>query len=817
VRTQEIEPQLRTRAKAAAVTAAFALAVALVFSPGAARAQAQQQGGPQRVDSVLVEGNVRVATTSVEAVFGVQAGTEITFREIQKGIKSLLATGQFSDVVVRARGSDAGAVLVVEVEENPLIRRVAINNLEHASTRTVQDTSGLRSGLPYNPQRVLDAVAFIRSELADEGIPFASIEHRVEEIPDREGEIDVILDVTEGNRVTVAEVLFTGNENLGSDQLAGAMSTQAEGFWWFRSGSYDEIRYDTDLEARLPALYRANGFLDFEVVSDTLIIDPASGKARIEIGVDEGAQYRLGSFSVDGNTRFATEELEGYFRQEEGGLLRSLGFGGGEEEGVAGQIFDAEAFNEAIALVRERYANEGYLYVQVNPIVTRLEPAEEGGDPSVDVSWQIIEGTPAYVNRVSISGNDYTYDWIVRDRIFILPGDVYAQSRVLQSYQSISSLGFFEAPMPPPDILPQENGDVDITFNVTEKQTGSINFGTSVGGGVGLSGFLGYEQPNLFGQGKAGTLRWDFGRYLSSFELSYSDPALRRSQVSGAISLFNSRDRFFQFATGRRKRIGTNLRFGFPWPESRVTRLFFGYGISRTKYEQFSDADDTSLFGRPPGVQSQLTLGITRQTLDHPLFPTVGSRQSINIEANGGLLGGDGDFTRALLEGTWYVPVGQIGDDSGGGRPIRFALGLSLKAGAVFGDAGAFPFERFWMGGVQFGQNLRGYDETSITPLGYFPERSREINDIDRLGDAYFSLTAEYALRLSDQISIGLFYDAGNVWQSPSDIDPTQLYRGAGFGLQIVTPFGPIGLDYAYGFDKTTPGWQLHFRMGPGF
>ena len=36
-------------------------------------------------------------------------------------------------------------------------------------------------------------------------------------------------------------------------------------------------------------------------------------------------------------------------------------------------------------------------------------------------------------------------------------------------------------------------------------------------------------------------------------------------------------------------------------------------------------------------------------------------------------------------------------------------------------------------------------------------------------------------------------------------------------GAQIVTPFGPIGLDYAYGFDKPVPGWQLHFRMGPGF
>lgn len=796
-----------------------ALAGTLLVAPAPLVAQAGQQSALQQVDSVLVEGNSRVAASTVQTFFGIQPGTNVSYRDIQTGIKALLGQGHFSSVEVRARdaGAGPGIVLVVRVEERPLVRRVTIAGLEHASERQVRDTTGLRSGFPYNPQRTLDAQAFIRSELAAKGIPFAAIEERLVPVEDRPGEIDLFLDVAEGQRVTVAQVDFVGNERLAEDQLRGAMDTKAEGFWWFRSGSYDDERLQGDLESSLPALYRSHGFLDFRVVSDTLVIDPATGKARLEIAVDEGPRYRLASFSIEGNTRFDDEELEGLFRRSEGGLLRSLGIGRGEERGVEGQVFDAEAFVSAMSTARERYANEGYLYAQISPVMNRNEPAADGEDPTVDVSWQIREGSPAIVNRVSVVGNEYTYEWVVRDRIFILPGDVYSQDRVLRSYQSISSLGFFEAPMAPPDIQPLDNGDVDIVFNVKEKQTGSINFGTSVGGGYGLSGFLGYEQPNLFGQAKSGTLRWDFGRYLNSFELAYSDPALFQSQISGSVSLFNSRDRFFQFATGRRKRLGANFRFGFPWPDSRVTRIFAGYGISRTRYQQFSDVDDTSLFGRPPGVQSQLSVGITRQTLDHPLFPTVGSKQSINIETNGGLLGGDGNFTRALLEGTWYVPVGQIGDQSAGGRPIRFALGLSMKAGAVFGDASAFPFERFWMGGVQFGQNLRGYDETSITPRGYFPERSQDIFDIDRLGNAYFTVTAEYALRLNDQISVSTFYDAGNVWRDPWDIDPSRLFRGAGFGLQLVTPFGPIGLDYAYGFDKTTPGWQLHFRMGPGF
>jgi outer membrane protein insertion porin family len=357
---------------------------------------------------------------------------------------------------------------------------------------------------------------------------------------------------------------------------------------------------------------------------------------------------------------------------------------------------------------------------------------------------------------------------------------------------------------------------VDVTFRVVERQTGSVNFGTSVGGGVGLSGFIGYDQPNLFGQAKSGSLRWDFGRFLNNFTVTYSDPSIFQSRISGTVSLFNSRDRFFQFASGQRRRIGGSVRFGFPLPRARWTRVLVGYSISRTRLELFQGVDDTSLFGTPPGTQSQISVGVARSTLNSPIFPSQGSRQTWTTEFNGGILGGDGEFIKHSLESTWWLPVLELGG-GGGGRPIVFALGTSVRGGAVFGDAAAFPFDRFWMGGVQFGQQLRGYDETSITPLGYFPERSAAISDINRLGDAFLSVTTEFALRLNDNISVQTFFDAGNVWRDPSATNPSQLFRGAGVGVQLVTPFGPIGLDYAYGFDKTNPGWQLHFRMGPGF
>jgi outer membrane protein assembly factor BamA len=716
------------------VTAAAAAAVAAVLplAPSGLNLSAQEQNVPVvQVDSIAVVGNYRLSAVTIVGTLGFQAGSAVTYREIQGGVKNLYSTGQFEDVAVYAEGAPGEPVVLrVEVQERDVVQRLTIDGLEHANEERVRDTTGLQPGQPYSPPKILAAKEFIRSELAKEGIPFARIDERVEEIPDQPGLIHLFLDVTEGNRITVAELEVEGNTGVSDAEIRGAMGTKREGFWWFRSGSYDAEQFQVDLAEAIPSLYRSRGYLDFQILSDTLIVDPQTGKTRVELEVDEGPRYRLASFSVEGNRHFSTEEVEAYFRRGGGGILRSLGLGGGG--GEEGEYFDAQAFEDAMLRLQQAYSNEGYLYARVDPWIEEGD-SEEGEAPSVEAGWRITEGNPAYVHRINIEGNEYTHERVIREKIYLLPGDVYSMQRLISSWQSIGSLGFFETPLPEPEIVPDEQtGDVDVTFKVTERQTGSVNFGTAVGGGTGVSGFLGYDQP-------------------------------------------------------------------------------------KTDYRLYQDVDDTSLFGLPPGTQSTFSIGITRNTLNHPLFPTSGSRQSLNTDLNGGILGGDGDFTRYTGEAVWYVPAGQIGGGSPGSRPMQFTLGLTVKGGAIFGNVDRFPFDRFWMGGVQFGQQLRGYDETSITPYGYYPERSRDLADIQRLGNAFLSVTSEYAIRFNDNISLSTFFEAGNLWADPRDADPTRLFRGAGIGVQLVTPFGPIGLDYAYGFDKTEPGWQLHFRMGQGY
>ncbi len=778
---------------------------------------------PVRVEAIEVRGAERIEEDVVLSTAGIQLGDEITFREIQEAIRSLWNTDQYADVAVYAEEIDPTDVdspvrLIIEVEEQPHVAYVTFRGLEHVRSSTVRDSVGLRAGQAYDPARITETEWLVRELLAEKGIRLREIEHRLEPVEGVEGEYRLIFDVDEGSRVAIAEVVFHGNEVFDDDRLEGAMLTREEGFLWNRSGLFDEQELRIDLRENLPTFYGRHGYIDFEVLGDTLIVDPTTGKARLEIEVDEGPLYRLVDFDIRGNRQFPTDELRQYYESARGGLLSGFGIGGiGAEEGqVATEqpVFNRARFDQATEDVRQLYRNNGYLYAQVAPYVERIATGD--GKPAVRVGWDVVEREPAYVNRVAIVGNTRTHEDVIRDRIFVVPGDVYNEDALIQSYRSVMGLGFFEEPLPTPRMEQRDDDDIDVIFEVEEKQTGSFNFGTTIGGWGGLAGFVGFDEPNLFGQAKTGHLRWEFGRRYNNFSASYTDPAVRGTQVSGSFSVFSTKqNRFFNFPEGERRNTGSSVRFGFPMPmDRRYSRVFLGYQLSYTAYENFGD-EAGDIFTLPPGLLSTVSLTLMRNTLDSPLFPTSGTRHEFTAELSGGPLGGDGDFQKYTASGQWWAPVGQFGGNQVGVRPVRMSLGLQAEAGGIFGDASNFPFEQFWMGGVQFGQRLRGYEETTITPLGYIPRNTAGgVRLSDRLGKAYVRLSAEYAIRFNSNISASAFADAGSLWSDPLAVNPTRLFRGAGIGIQLVTPFGPMGLDYGYGFDKAEPGWQLHFTFG---
>ena len=131
--------------------------------------------------------------------------------------------------------------------------------------------------------------------------------------------------------------------------------------------------------------------------------------------------------------------------------------------------------------------------------------------------------------------------------------------------------------------------------------------------------------------------------------------------------------------------------------------------------------------------------------------------------------------------------------------------------------------QAFTVGGTQYGEQLRGYDEFSITPSGFNPNADQTQASISSFGNAFFVGTGEFGLRVNQSIYLNTFFEGGNVWAQPREIDPTRLFRSAGFGVSTLSPLGPLGIDLGYGFDKVDlagnpkPGWKAHFKLGQFF
>jgi outer membrane protein insertion porin family len=804
----------------------FALALIAASAASSYAQEGATQGAPGACatpESIIVTGNSRVDTAAIRGTSTLVTGTQLNVQNIQAAIKALYATGQFDDVQIICRVTAPGkATLAIQVKERPTLTDYKIIGADKVAPKDVKEKLAFATGTPVDPGKIAKAIASVDSLYESKGYYLASVRA---ESTITNGNLSIKFQVDEGRRLAVSGIRINGNEKVPDEDIVAAMNTKPEGFLFTHSGELDDAKYAQDLSEKIPQLYASRGFIDFRILKDTLIVDRARGKGLIDITVSEGPRYKVGNFEVLGNRRFNTQQIKAFYP-----------FGDNSQSTVVQKAtslirrsyvnppntFDAARWDDAQNKLLEAYNDEGYIYANIRPVTERVPGT--GPDRLVNLRWEIDERSPAIVNRIEIAGNDYTHESCIREQIVLAPGQVFNRNYLIRSYQNIGNLNFFETPMPAPETRPSgDQGDVDIVFNVKEKRTGNINFGASMGQGTGLGGFIGLDQPNLLGRCKRAQLQWQFGRYINDFSATYSDPNIRQSRVSGSFTAYHSKARFQVAELGSALRTGGQVQLGFPVPQSIYTRLYISYGGEKVRY-----AADGLLGTVPNGCDNcfRSTLGFTatHDTRTGLPFAADGGLQAFNAQFNGGPLGGTAAFQRYTTELRSYSPIGHIGGSILGGEPMMFVVGLSARAGAVFGDTGPFFYSQaFSVGGTQYGEPLRGYDEFSITPSGYNPTASDTQAQRGSFGNAFFVGTGELGLRVNQSLYLNSFFEGGNNWDKPREFDPTRLFRSFGFGVSTISPLGPLGVDIGYGFDKIdtqgrpAPGWKLHFKLGQFF
>ena len=723
-----------------------------------------------RIRLIEVKGNQKVETSTIQFYIRSKEGDEFSVARIREDIVRIYRLGFFKDVQIDVEEFEGGLKVAFLVVEEPLLRNITITGADAIKGEEVEARLTFKPRSVLNRNQVRDSLDKIKQLYQEKGYYFAEAEAVETDVgPD---ELDLTIRITEGNKILIKGIDFSGNRAVEAWALKNVMETKEAGWFSFITGSgvYQRETLRNDLR-RIEALYQTRGFLRVEVAEPEVRVDRAAKGIFITIPVKEQEQFFVGRLRVQGDDLFSADELKRTM------LLRE------------GEIFDRSQLSNDVLRLADRYAERGYAFADVVPL-TDIDQAKR----LVNIDLRIDRGPQVRVGRILIVGNEITRDKVIRRELRLDEGQLFDSTRLRRSRQRLGNLGFFEEVKLDTKRRPEEDL-VDLEVSVKEQPTGSITAGAGYSSTQSIIGTASIRQNNLFGRGHRVALTASLSKISTDFTLSFTEPYFLDTLVSLGVDAFNRR---FDFTSFTSEETGGGLRFSRPFGE--FVRLGVAYRYEAINITEISvDASNRiqSLSGR--STSSVVTPSATWDSRDNAFNPTRGFYHLLSVDVAGGPLGAENEFYKAIGESNWYYPlVGEL------------VLSLRGRVGYADGFSGKeLPLlERFFTGGRA--ATIRGYRLRDVGP--------KDINGDPIGGNSMVLLSSQLRYPLTQGLNLVGFVDAGNVYDA-GEFDPSSLRVGVGVGIRFVTPLGPLALDWGFKLGRKSgekPS-EVHFNIGAIF
>jgi outer membrane protein insertion porin family len=743
-----------------------------------ATAPAAARGAPEGViQGVEVRGNQRIEADTVRSYMLLQPGDRFDADRLDRSLKSLFATGLFRDVQVRREGSR----VVVEVQENPIVSRVAFEGNRKISDDVLRGEVQMRSRAVFTPQAVQADRQRIQELYARRGRFGAVVEPKLIQLD--QNRVDVVYEIQEGDVALIARINFVGNREYSDTRLKEVVATKEQA--WYRifssSDQFDPERLAFDREL-LRRFYLRNGYADVQVTNATAELAADRTGFFVTYSIDEGPRYRVGKVDVVSNLR----------NLDAASVARLVDIDEGD-------WYDGDSVERVAQSLQDAVNLRGFPFVDVQP---RIQRNREGR--RVDLTFEINEAPRVYVERIDISGNTRTQDRVIRREFRLSEGDAFNAAQIRRSRQRIRDLGFFSdvqvssAPGSAPD-------RAVLNTQVVERATGEVSVGGGYSTDAGALADIGLRERNLLGTGIDARINGTLAERRSQLDFSVTDPYFLDRNLAAGLDIFYIQRNLLNIASYRERRAGFATRIGYAFND----RLRQTWAYTLTNREIYDIAGNASRFVREQEGEtllSQLGQTLTYDFRDSIIDPRRGGVIRLGTDFAG--LGGDAAYFRTRLDGTYFIPLeSYLGDPD-------FVLSIAGSVGylePLFGKQDRI-IDRFFLGG----ENLRGFRIAGAGP--------RDINTGDSLGGRFLwtqSTELRYPLPLPAELGLvgRAFVDVGSLSQTvsgPEVRDDASPRVGAGVGVSWRSPFGLINIDLAQALVKKPYDETQVFRFGFG-
>ncbi|MBU6409170.1 MAG: outer membrane protein assembly factor BamA [Verrucomicrobia bacterium] len=774
-----------------------------------------QEGGPivDRVDIQYV-GPHSVSEQFIRSHIRVKAGQVYSPAMTDADVHSLYGTGQFYDIRVAVTPQPDGNIVVTYVvQANLRITDVTIEGNKWVKTVKIKKKITVKSGEALDEEKLFEDTEAIRKLYEKYGYPGTKVRYVLSSMDEAAGTASVSFQIQEAPKIRIVNVIFSGARAFPQKMLRKQIKTRRHWMfsWITGSGVFKRDQFDDDREI-LAAFYHNHGYLDFEIKAVHFDY-PRPNQMVIVFHVFEGRQYHVGTVTFTGNRIFNDAAIRAGLRQVHDFQRLSDHLGTNNLPMDAGDVYTAGGLDKDLTAIEDFYGSRGYINVQRDAtLIARRIPNVETG--TIDLQFDIQEGSKTYVERVDIHGNVKTKDKVIRRELAIAPGEVFDMVRVKLSKERLQNLEYFSrVDMEPEPLSPPIPGRQNLEINVQEQDTGNFTLGAGFSSVDALVGYAEITQGNfdLFhppyftGGGEKLRLFVQLGTLQQDYQLDFIEPWLFNRKLQLGVSLYRQEldfespnDVFNETRTGARfsltRALGSDNLLG------TVSYTIENMGISLT--------GQTNVVV-PNAIQNEVGdhlfhrfgASLAYDTRNSVKLPNHGQRTEIDPELDIG----HEDYYKVQALTEWYFPglfnghVLEVGGRAGFARNFQ---------------GGDVPFyDRYYLGGLY---DLRGFKYRNISP--------RESDSPEPIGgDSFWFASAEYSVPIfgtenGPSLRFAVFYDVGAVGAGPFDF-AGNFDDDYGAGIRLDIPhLGPLRLDYGIPINHDAyNGKAGHFQFDVGY
>ncbi|MHC1712181.1 MAG: autotransporter assembly complex family protein [Solidesulfovibrio sp.] len=391
-------------------------------------------------------------------------------------------------------------------------------------------------------------------------------------------------------------------------------------------------------------------------------------------------------------------------------------------------------------------------------------------DHAVTVTWTINPGPKATFGQTRFPGLTSIKEGYLLGLIPWRQGDPYNADLVARYHKKLTSLDLFTAIQIEPDKAVDAAGQVPINVTTAERKhrtiKGGVDYKTDEGPGANLS----WEHRNLFGGGEKLTITASASAVERAGEATFEKPDfITPKELFKTKAKVTDEDK--KAYKGQSATVTATVRRQFTDAFSAAAGL--GYRASRIEEDQSRPWESDTRYGF-----AFLPMETTLDTRNDVLDPQKGFLGSLSFAPYWGTLQTGHNFVRPEFSLSTYFKLLEKP-----GIVLATRVGGGANIGTDRNDVS--PDLRFYAGGAG---SIRGYSYQSVGPL-----RGKKPLG----GGSQASFSTELRIRITELIGVVPFLDGGSAFENALPPYDQAIMLGAGLGLRVYTPIGPIRLDVA--------------------